>query len=187
MTMDKQRTYRFNISSVDKAHMRLIAKLVCEHVNVPIKKLFDRTRIKPIVNARQIFFYFCSQYLDDVSKSSLTRAAYLWGSNRIYNHATVLHAIKQIDNYIFSDIRFREDMQKLRCEIEIAVMQSDEISNSLKIKKASQTIDMLLKELQDPFYAEYLVSKLKNLIDERRNQDLHEDSGLDMVQKSIHV
>lgn len=187
MTMSRQKTSHFNIAQVDKAHMRLIAKLVCEHVSLPINKLFANTRIKPIVSARQIFFYFCSQYLDDVAKSSLSHAPQLWNSDRVYNHATVLHAIKQTENYIFSDVRFKQDMEKLRCEIEIAVMKSDEISNSLKIKKASQAINMMLKELEDPFYAEYLVSKLKNLIDERRNQDLHQDSGLDMVQKPIHV
>lgn len=185
--MPKQRISHFNISSVDKAHMQLISKLVCEHLNLPLERLFEDSRLRPLVIARQVFFYFCSEYLDDVAKSSLCHAPSLYKSDRVYNHATVLHGIKQISNLIFIDKRFRADMDELRLDIEIAVMQSDEISNKLKIKKASQAINMMLKDLEDPFYAEYLVSKLKNLIDERRNQDLHEDSGLDMVQKPIHV
>jgi len=184
--MEQQRTSHFNISDIDKAHIRLIVKIVCEHLDIPVESLFVVSRKKHLVNARQVLFYFCTQYLD-VPKSSLCNIPSLWGSDRVYNHATILHAIKQIENYIFTDKRYREQINKIRCDIEIGVMKSDEISNSLKIRKATQTINMLLKEQQDPFYAEYLLSKLKNLIDERRNQDIHEDSGLDMVQKPIYI
>lgn len=179
--------YLSKISDVDRAHMRLIAKIVCEHRRITIEQLFAKTRVRPIVEARQIYWYFCSQYLEDVAKSQLSYTAYLFDIPRKYHHATILHGIKNIKSWISVDKVYRDKIEEISREVNDAVITSPELTSAVRLKKMSAQISYLLSEQKEPLFAEYLLSKLKNLINERRNQDIHEDTGLDMVQESTYV
>ena len=85
-----------------------IQKVVCDYFNLSVESLQSRTRKREIVQARQLAMYFAKQY----TKSPLSMIGLQCGNK---DHATVLHACKQVSNLIETDKQFRswaEDISK---------------------------------------------------------------------------
>lgn len=85
-----------------------IQKVVCDYFNLSVESLQSRTRKREIVQARQLAMYFAKKY----TKSPLSMIGLQCGNK---DHATVLHACKQVSNLIETDKQFRswaEDISK---------------------------------------------------------------------------
>ena len=79
-------------------------------------RIKSRTRKREVVKARQIAMYFISEY----TKNSLSSVGMLlslpW--DEPYDHATVLHSKKTVEDLKFSNRKYREELESMRIEIE---------------------------------------------------------------------
>ncbi len=86
-----------------------IRQVVCEYLKLDIDTFNSPKRTREIAQARQIAMYLCKKY----TKAPLTAIGSAIGGK---NHATVLHAVKAVQNLIETDKAFRrqiEDIEKL--------------------------------------------------------------------------
>ncbi|MBR1521777.1 MAG: chromosomal replication initiator protein DnaA [Bacteroidaceae bacterium] len=83
-----------------------VKQYVCERFNLKIAQLDSRTRTQQIAYARQVAMYLSSELTD---KSHVQIGVNI--GNR--NHATVIHAIKQIKDMMEVDERTRQDIDEL--------------------------------------------------------------------------
>ena len=90
-----------HVSTIDD-----VKQCVCERFNLKITQLDSRTRTQQIAYARQVAMYLSSELTD---KSHVQIGVNI--GNR--NHATVIHAIKQIKDMMEVDERTRQDIDEL--------------------------------------------------------------------------
>ena len=87
-----------------------VKQSVCEHFSIKINQLDSRERTQRIAYARQIAMYLSDQ-LTDNSHVQIGRQI----GNR--NHATVLHAMKQIHDMIEVDDHVRDDVEEIKMKL----------------------------------------------------------------------
>ena len=110
ITLDlaKQMIDKFVKSTSHEITIDYIQKVVCDYFNLPIESIQSRTRKREIVQARQLAMYFAKK----MTKSSLAIIGMQCGNK---DHATVLHACKQVANMAETDKQFRywvDDLEK---------------------------------------------------------------------------
>lgn len=86
--------------------MKIIFQEVCNYFNIDIDAAVKRTRKREIVQVRQISMFFSKK----LTKHSLACIGSEHGGK---GHATVLHAIKTINDLYDTDRRIRYDVQTL--------------------------------------------------------------------------
>ena len=110
ITLDlaKQMIDRYVQSSSREVTIDYIQKVVCDYLDLPVECIQQTSRKREIVNARQLAMYFAKK----ITKSSLAVIGAQCGNK---DHATVLHACKQIENLRQTDRHMRamvEDLEK---------------------------------------------------------------------------
>jgi len=106
--------------------IEVIKKSVCYEYGIPESNLYERCRKRETHSApRQVAMYFAKQY------TTLSHAEIAFQLGR-KDHATALHAIKTIKNYIETDKHFSNIIETIKKEIEDVIyilsgcgMQSD--------------------------------------------------------------
>ncbi len=104
----KQMIEKFVKNTSREITIDYIQKVVCDYFNLSVESLQSRTRKREIVQARQLAMYFAKHF----TKSPLSMIGLQCGNK---DHATVLHACKQVSNLIETDKQFRswaEDISK---------------------------------------------------------------------------
>ncbi len=89
-----------------------IQKIVCDHFNIHIDLLQEKTRKREIVQARQVAMYFSKS----LTKSSLASIGSQIGGK---DHATVLHACKTVNNLMETDKRFNQSIQEIQKKLKV--------------------------------------------------------------------
>jgi hypothetical protein len=120
-----------------------------EQIVTEIKTLCDayfkadskaKNRKRENVLSRQTIMYFARKY----TKESLQSIGVFVGDFTFKSaHANCIHAIKQVDNQIFSDANFKSDFENLNAEI----LNIVKISKKIKLPKQIR-IDILISELE---------------------------------------
>lgn len=87
-----------------------VKQTVCEHFNLKVSQIDSRERTQRIAYARQMAMYL-SEQLTDSSHMQIGRLV----GNR--NHATVVHALKQIKDMMNTEDNVREDVEELTTKI----------------------------------------------------------------------
>jgi len=87
-----------------------IKDLVAKYFEVPVEKLDGKTRIRNIVEARQLAMYFCKEYTDETLKA-------IGKSFGKRDHSTVLYSIKAVQNARTTDMLFRDKLDDIQKEI----------------------------------------------------------------------
>ena len=93
--------YRANVIFKPKVVVEnYIKKVVSEAVNLPIELIFQNTRKKEVVFARQLYHYlmvrFTNKTIVDIGKLII--------DNKVvnnYHHSTILHSVDSINSYLF--------------------------------------------------------------------------------------
>lgn len=83
-----------------------IITIVCKHFGIKERLIQKSTRKREIVQCRQIIMYFCKLK----TKESLDTIGSLLCDR---DHATVLHAIKTVNNLCETDFSFRKQIREL--------------------------------------------------------------------------
>ena len=109
--------------------IQIIAQIVAKSNDITIEELLRKTRKRQIVQARQTAMYMCYKY----TKYTLATIGENLGRK---DHATVLHAVKTINNLIDTDIKIRTTIEKCEKEVEsmLSVYRSIDDNKSEKIK-----------------------------------------------------
>jgi len=87
-----------------------IRDLVCNHFNLELESILTASRKREVVQARQIAMYLSKQY----TKNSLSSIGQTIGKR---DHATVLHACKQVTDLISTDKSFRSSVQEIEAKL----------------------------------------------------------------------
>ena len=90
-----------------------VKQYVCNRFNLKMSQIDSRTRTQQIAYARQMAMYLASQLTD---KSHVQIGVHI--GNR--NHATVIHAIRQIKDMMEVDEQTRTDVEELMAELKAA-------------------------------------------------------------------
>ncbi len=99
---------KFVKSTAKEVSIDYIQKVVCDYFNFPVSVINEKTRKREIVQARQLAMYFSKKH----TKSSLATIGLHCGNK---DHATVLHAIRTVNNLIETDKQFKtyvDDLDK---------------------------------------------------------------------------
>ena len=110
ITLDlaRQMIGKFIKNTTKEISIDYIQKVVCDYFNLPIEIINSKTRKREVVQARQLAMYFSKK----LTKNSLNTIGLHCGNK---DHATVLHAVKTVNNLIDTDKQFRvyvEDIDK---------------------------------------------------------------------------
>lgn len=89
-----------------------IQKVVCEYFQLPLDVINSKTRKREVVQARQLAMFFSKRH----TKSSLAHIGKQCGNK---DHATVLHAVKTINNLSETDKKFRVYVAELEKKIKL--------------------------------------------------------------------
>ena len=102
----RQIAERFVNSSNREITINYIITSVCEEMGTSQEDFFKSTRKRNVVQARQLSMYFAKKY----TKASLVVIGEKCGKK---DHATVIHALKTIDNLLETDKQFRGMTEKI--------------------------------------------------------------------------
>ena len=118
--MDTTTTTKRRLSAMVIPSIAGIEQVVCKKYEIPVSSLNIRTRKRVIKEARQI----CMWWRCRNTKESLASigARYTDRSGRPFDHATVLHAKKTVDNLKETDKEFRQTIEDI--ERQMAIMQN---------------------------------------------------------------
>ncbi len=87
-----------------------IRNIVCDYLNIDVETFDSQKRTRDVAQARQIAMYLSKQH----TKAPLSAIGAAIGGK---NHATVLHACKQIANLIETDKSFRQMLEEIEHKV----------------------------------------------------------------------
>ncbi len=108
LDLTKQMIDKYVQNSTREITIDYIQKVVCDSLDLPVESIQQTSRKREIVQARQLSMYFAKK----ITKSSLAVIGMQCGNK---DHATVLHACKQIENLRQTDRYIRslvDDLEK---------------------------------------------------------------------------
>ncbi len=103
---------KFVISTSREISIDYIQKVICDYFGIPMEILNSKTRKREIVQARQLAMYFSKEH----TKASLATIGMHCGNK---DHATVLHAIRTVNNLKETDKQFKSYFKELEKKIKI--------------------------------------------------------------------
>ncbi len=106
LELTKQMIDKYVQSSAREITIDYIQKVVCDYLELPVESIQLTSRKREIVQARQLSMYFAKK----ITKSSLAVIGAQCGNK---DHATVLHACKQIENLRQTDRYMRTMVDEL--------------------------------------------------------------------------
>lgn len=106
LELTKQMIDKYVQSSAREISIDYIQKVVCDYLELPVESIQQTSRKREIVQARQLSMYFAKK----ITKSSLAVIGAQCGNK---DHATVLHACKQIENLRQTDRYMRNMVEEL--------------------------------------------------------------------------
>ena len=106
LDLTKQMINKYVQSSAREITIDYIQKVVCDYLDLPVDIIQATSRKREIVQARQLSMYFSKK----ITKSSLAVIGLQCGNK---DHATVLHAIKTIENLRQTDRYMRNMVDEL--------------------------------------------------------------------------
>jgi len=84
----------------------LVKRVVCDYYEMPYTIFYKRNRERMNVKVRQVSCYFMQKLLPKVTLKYI-------GEQIAYNHATVIHSIKTMNNIIDTDRDFKREISEI--------------------------------------------------------------------------
>lgn len=76
-------------------------QIVCDCFGINRNNLFQKTRKRPIVEARHFYFYLRVKEMNYAGYSEIARET-------LFNHSTIIYAVKNVENLLIVDKSFQE-------------------------------------------------------------------------------
>lgn len=135
-----------------------IANEVSQHYLVKIDDLFENTRRREVADKRSVFFYFAYKY-SGATLTEIGRFPMLYQRDKPYNHATVIHSFRKINELKQFDKEIAADVQALDHRIVMNVVSKKEMLADSFYKR--QEIIHDLYEMRDVEYVQTVYQLLK--------------------------
>tara|TARA_R110000803_G_scaffold71579_1_gene134873 strand:- start:315 stop:782 length:468 start_codon:yes stop_codon:yes gene_type:complete len=98
-----------------------IAKAVSEHYDMSLLQVFHKTRKRQITIKRQLVFYLCRKHTI-LSFGGISAVFENYMQGKVYDHATVIHSCRVIQNIMDTDKNFRKEVEFLELEVQKVVI-----------------------------------------------------------------
>jgi chromosomal replication initiator protein len=107
ITLDLAKAVVANAVKISKTQLtfEIIAEKVCEHYNIDTDLIYAKSRKREISDARQVVMYLVKKHTQ-LSSTNI-------GLRLSRNHATVLHACKNIEERLSVDKQLQEDLETI--------------------------------------------------------------------------
>jgi len=186
-----------NIIGKRNEKVKAVVEKACEWHGLFPHSLFKKKRKRPLVEARQEAWYFIRRHVRasngiKISLSEIGRCATLWDIKEVWDHASVLHAVRLIDGRRDVDKVYNSHMEKADKEISDLIKNMDctqldtynptlhyhemlgHLNYNLCLRNDSEEVDFLIKTLNE---------KRNN---ETSNQDSFKDLKMEVVQGTVN-
>lgn len=142
-----------------------IDRIVCRNFNITTDQLHIRTRRREVCNARQVCMWWLCKY----ETLKLWQIGELYGpADKAFDHATVLHAKKTVDNLIATDRNFRQLVLTIESEASNEILQhSPEWHTMQLVKRAKELLETAMHHAQrisDPGTMDQFTARLVNTL-----------------------
>lgn len=113
ITIDLAQTVLNNAVKIQKktVNFDMVAQKVCDYYNIDSDKLFTKSRKREISDARQMVMYLAKRHV----KMPVTAI----GTRLSRSHATVLHALKNIEERLSLEAALRVDIEKIEASLTV--------------------------------------------------------------------
>lgn len=118
-------------SSYNSLLAEFVKQMVCSYYGVDVSFMKYETRKREVVKCRHVSMYLLKKH----SSMSLS----VLGAEFNKDHATVLHAVRTINNYMEWDRDLRKEIQELE---KIVLLKSSSMINNFSIEKDFYFIDL---------------------------------------------
>lgn len=115
ISIDLARNVISNCVHINKRHLtfEIIAETIAAHYNMDTDLIYGKSRKREINDARQLLMYFAKKEIN-LSSTNI-------GMRLSRNHATVLHACKQIEQRLSIDKKFQQEITAIENELKQSV------------------------------------------------------------------
>lgn len=141
---------------------KIIIERVSAWYDMTPKEIFQRRRFRPLIIARQELFYFLKTFCHKMSLASIGGLSSNYVKDIIFDHATVLHSINSVENYIFCDKMYNNGIRiktnSLESEIKKAIgsityektftEKTNKLIDELAVLGETKEVDLLLMYLR---------------------------------------
>lgn len=179
MKKEKQITVSYSDKVID-----LIKTVVAGYYETPITAYKSRSRKRNVITIKQVSVYFIRKFLPKLTLSYI-------GEQMGYNHATVLHCVKSINNLVETDKQTRIDIdnisKNLKMQDDVSLVESD--INDYYYINLSTCHSLKLPDEKDMVLVGWSEREVETLIDlmgyNKRNikQNRHKNTGLFLLEK----
>ena len=175
-------TYRSDINK-----NTLVARLIIERVSLwydlSTSEIFRRRRFRHLIVARQELFYFIRLFCPKMSLASIGGLSSLYRDKVTYDHATILHSVKNIEDLLFWDKSYKSSMILKRNSL--ASLIQKEIGQEEKESSFVESFNELADALSDKKEVkevELLIMYLRKSRNEREtDKDIHKNTQMEVV------
>ena len=167
--------------------LKRIADIVANHYDVHVMSMFPNSRYQVDADRRQVFHYMATRHTR-ASLQEIGDFSKAMGRKKVHNHATVLHSVKIVTDYMHVDKAYRMEVKELENKIYKAVIL---INDSSKVRvfeedniEYLELVHLLIKKIYENKNIEelthliFLQNKMNN---ERIYKASQNDSRLGMV------
>lgn len=103
----------------------IILEIVCEHYNISLERIQLRSRKEEICLPRQLCMYLLKQY----TTLTLNQIGSMFNDG--FDHSTVLHSIKSVQDRIDTYERFRKRFKIIEQRVLLSASRSDNVYTEL--------------------------------------------------------
>lgn len=192
-------TYHSNIIKRRDEKIMSVVDRVCEWHGLYPVTLWHESRKRQLVDARQEVWYLLRRNIkseagNKVSLSELGCIPNLWNLNVKWDHASVLHAMRTIEDRCSVDKTFYQYMERNETVIKNMIKQFDIVDRSKEPKRPSQHYFEMLAHLtfnlgqrHNVDEVDYLITKLDNKRKRNAtNQDTQQNLEMEVVQRTVN-
>ena len=191
-------TYHSNIIKRRDEKIVSVIDRVCEWHGLYPVRLWNESRKRQLVDARQEAWYLLRRNVrsssgNKVSLSELGCIPSLWNLEVKWDHASVLHAVRTIEDRCSVDKLFSEYMNKNENVIKNMLRQFDVLDRQKEPKNPTLHYFEMLGHLtynlglrHDPEEIDYLIKKLEKKREKNEtNQDTQQNLEMEVVQGTL--
>jgi hypothetical protein len=167
-------------SSKDNLKVSIICNFVSDWHNMDAEKIFANHRKRESVEARHLLFYLIRKNTR-LSFQDIGLLPHVFGINRSYNHATVLHGYNRVRDRIDVERLFRFQMKIYNDQIESTMKKNVKIQDQDKYPEHLSELMQCLNEKKEHREVALLAMYLRKIRDESAVINPQEDFTMEMV------
>lgn len=161
----------------------LIKTVVCGYYDLPIGIFKSKSRLRNVIKAKQTTVWFIRKLLPNVSLIFI-------GKHTGYDHATVIHCLKQINNLLETDKSTQLDIKEIELIMQVkesVFILDDSIADSYYYINLDKCISIRQPDGKSIVLGGYTIEEAKEMLDKLTDNfidsKVHENTKLFILEK----